>query len=397
MLTGHGGNVHFWASVLGCLPQDIVDMSSNVNPLGPMEGLVDFLRDRMDVISALPQADASDVVRRFGERYGIDSGRVLIGNGTTHFIYALPDVLDTKRALVFGPTYSDYADAFIQHGAAVVHRIAGPDDGFRHRLEELSDDERDCDTVVICNPNNPTGGRIERSVIEAFCRRHPERFVVIDESYLPFSDAELETTLLYGDLPNVMVLHSMSKMFRIPGLRIGFAVTPNDRVRRRFHAIQQPWSVNALAQEAARFLLDPDRPTEAFVAETRRYLNRERRRMADELDRISELRTYPSETSFLLLRLPEGFDAATLVEESVRTHRMLLRDCSNFVGLDERYVRISLKTPDANRRITRWLCDRLETGQRGIHRAPASPVLEPNHRVRQATLHLHTTSGRMTS
>jgi len=370
MLTGHGGNVHFWASVLGCLPQDIVDMSSNVNPLGPMEGLLDFLRERMDAIAALPQADASDVVRRFGVRYGIDSERVLIGNGTTHFIHALPGVLGTKRALVFGPTYSDYADAFLQHGAAVVHRIAGPDDHFRQRLDELSGDERDCDTIVICNPNNPTGGRIERSVLEAFCKRHPERFVVIDESYLPFSDAEMETTLLYGDLPNVMVLHSMSKMFRIPGLRIGFAMTSNDRIRRRFRDIQQPWSVNALAQEAARFLLDPDRPTDAFVAETRRYLNHERRRMTDELARISGLKIYPSETSFLLLRLPKGVDGATLVEESVRTHRILLRDCSNFVGLDERYMRISLKTPDANRRITRWLCDRLGAGQEDPPKTP---------------------------
>ncbi|MEW6258992.1 MAG: threonine-phosphate decarboxylase [Thermodesulfobacteriota bacterium] len=365
MLTGHGGNVHYWASVLGCLPQDIVDMSSNVNPLGPMDGLVDWLRERMDVIVALPQADASDVVRRFGMFYGIDSERVLIGNGTTHFIHALPGVLGTKRALVFGPTYSDYADAFMQHGAAVVHRIAEPDDGFRHRLDELSDDERDCDTIVICNPNNPTGGRIERSVIEAFSRRHPERFVVIDESYLPFSDAESQTTLLYGNLPNVMVLHSMSKMFRIPGLRIGFAMTPNERIRRRFQDIQQPWSVNALAQEAARFLLDPERPTDTFVAETRRYLNREKRRMIEELAGISGLSTFPSETSFLLLQLPDGFDARTLVEDTVRTHRILLRDCSNFIGLDNRYIRISLKTPDANRRIVRWLHESIETGKGG--------------------------------
>ncbi len=362
MLTGHGGNIHHWASVLGCLPQDIVDMSSNVNPLGPMDELMDFLRDRMDVIAALPQADASDVVRRFGMRYGIDSERILIGNGTTHFIHALPQVLDTKRALVFGPTYSDYADAFLQYGAAVIHRISGPDNGFCHRLEELSEKERECDTVVICNPNNPTGGRIERSVIEAFCRRHPERFVVIDESYLPFSDAEAHTTLMYGHLPNVMVLHSMSKIFRIPGLRIGFAMTSNEHIHRRFRDIQQPWSVNALAQEAARFLLDPDRQTDAFVAETRRFLNREKRSMTDELERIPGLQVFPSETSFLLLRLPVGFHAAVLVEEAVKTQRILLRDCSNFIGLDDRYLRISLKTPDANRRITRWLYDRIVSG-----------------------------------
>lgn len=356
MLTGHGGNYHYWASVLGCSPDEIIDMSSNVNPLGPMDGLVAWLRNRMEIIGALPEADASAVIRRFGARYGIDPSNVLVGNGTTHFIYAIPGILDCRKVLIFGPTYSDYADAFLLKGAEVVHRIATPETDFCHSLDDLDAEERDCDTIVICNPNNPTGNLIFRDALENFCRRNGQRTIVVDESYLPFSDAEETCTLLGSDLQNVVVLHSMSKIFRIPGLRIGFAVSANPKLIRRFRQAQQPWCVNALAQEAACFLLDPQCPTDAFIAETRRFFDEEKRTMVEILSEETGLRVFPSATSFLLIRLPEGLAASVVVEETVRTHRILLRDCSNFHGLDSRFVRVSLKTSEVNRLVARWLC-----------------------------------------
>ncbi len=356
MLTGHGGNFHYWASVLGCPPDEIIDMSSNVNPLGPMDGLVAWLRNRMEVIGALPEADASEVIRRFGGRYDIDPARVLVGNGTTQFIYALPGILHCRKVLIFGPTYSDYADAFRLSGAALVYRLASQEAGFCHCLDDLDAEERECDTVVICNPNNPTGNLIPRDALESFCRRNDQRTIVVDESYLPFSDAETTSTLLGSDLPNVIVLHSMSKIFRIPGLRIGFAISANPQIIRRFRQAQQPWCVNALAHEAACFLLDPQCPTDAFIAETRRFFDSEKRTMMEILSQENGLRAFPSATSFLLIHLPDGLSASSVVEDTVRTHRILLRDCGNFYGLDSRFVRVSLKTSEANRLVARWLC-----------------------------------------
>lgn len=361
MLTGHGGNYHYWASVLGCPPDEIIDMSSNVNPLGPMDGLVERLRNRMETIGALPEADASGVIRRFGGRYGIDPARVLVGNGTTQFIYALPGILHCRKALIFGPTYSDYADAFRLGGATIVHRLATAEADFCHALDDLDAEERDCDTVVICNPNNPTGNLIPRDALENFCRRNDRRAIVVDESYLPFSDAEETGTLLGSDLPNVIVLHSLSKIFRIPGLRIGFAISANPQIIQRFRQAQQPWCVNALAQEAACFLLDPQCPTDAFIAETRRFFDAEKRAMVEILSEEARLKVFPSATSFLLIRLPDGLSASSVVEDTVRTHRILLRDCSNFHGLDSRFVRVSLKTSEANRLVARWLCQLVRT------------------------------------
>lgn len=367
MLTGHGGNCHHWASVLDCSADEIIDMSSNVNPLGPMDGLVAWLRNRMETIGALPEADASAVIRRFGVRYGIDPSRVLVGNGTTQWIYAIPGILDCRKVLIFGPTYSDYADAFLLKGADVLHRIATPETGFCHCLDDLDAEEQACDTVVICNPNNPTGNLIPRDVLENFCQRNDQRIIVVDESYLPFSDAEENDSLLCSDLSNVIVLHSMSKIFRIPGLRIGFAVSANPQIIRRFRQAQQPWCVNALAQEAACFLLDPQCPTDAFIAKTRQFFDSEKRAMMAILSEETGLRVFPSATSFLLIRLPEGLSASSVVEDTVRTHRILLRDCSNFHGLDSRFVRVSLKSSESNRLVARWLCQ-LSRGSAGNSR-----------------------------
>ena len=111
MLIGHGGNIFDLAQELRCDPFDIVDMSSNINPLGPLPGLVGFLKENLTAITALPQVDARNTAQVFATRNLLDLAQVIAGNGTTQFIYTMPPALDTRRALILGPTYADYADA----------------------------------------------------------------------------------------------------------------------------------------------------------------------------------------------------------------------------------------------------------------------------------------------
>jgi len=115
MITGHGGNIYDVARRLGCKPFEIIDMSSNVNPIGPPPGLKEHLKEKLDLITALPEVDAKEISTTFANRYGLDPECVLAGNGTTQFIYTIPQVLGTRKALIIGPTYSDYADACTMH------------------------------------------------------------------------------------------------------------------------------------------------------------------------------------------------------------------------------------------------------------------------------------------
>ncbi|AOY57351.1 MULTISPECIES: threonine-phosphate decarboxylase CobD [Desulfococcus] len=347
MINGHGGNIYQLATELGCRPSDIADMSSNVNPFGPPPGLTDHLRERLQVITALPEAAAESAVRAFAARFGIQSARVVPGNGTTQLIHTLPLALKSRRVMIAAPTYADYADACRMHEVSFGHVVADASRRFAPDMGALSDAARRADTMFICNPNNPTGSLIPGDEIVDLCRRHPAVRFVIDESYLPFATGGEAHSLIRSDLPNVMVLHSMSKIFRVPGLRIGFLAAPPD-VAESMKRYYLPWSVNSLAHLAVTYLMARRDEIDPFIEKSRQLLDRERREMTDRLGRHRNIEVFPSCTSFLLARLSEGRTAEAVCSALAR-ERILIRNCGNFEGLSERFIRISLKTPEINR------------------------------------------------
>jgi threonine-phosphate decarboxylase len=254
MIGGHGGNVYRLAQQLGCRPADISDMSANVNPLGPMPELVDHLRENMSAIASLPEVDAGGILEAFSRVYGIDPRHTMAGNGTTELIYLIPRALGVKKTLVVGPTYSDYRDACAMNQVTCDHLICWQPDHFVPDMQAIRDAAATADLVFFCNPNNPTGALVGRSEMDALCRSLPDTVFVIDESYLPFAPLPSAVTMITSDLPNVMVLNSMSKAFRIPGLRIGFVKAP-PLLMDRLTPFALPWSVNSLAQTAVRWLM----------------------------------------------------------------------------------------------------------------------------------------------
>jgi threonine-phosphate decarboxylase len=353
MIIGHGGNIYALADKLGCLPGDIMDMSSNINPLGPMPELMTHLRENLSDLEALPEVDAGALVQKFSDQYGIVPERILAGSGTTQFIYALPMALAARKALILGPTYADYADACRMHHTACHWEIATEDEGFVPDLDRLDANILDMDLVFICNANNPTGRLIPRSDLEAISQAHPQTVFVIDESYLPFIPDPENETLLDRPLPNVVVLHSMSKIYRIPGLRLGFLVGPENIVA-KLRRYQLPWSVNALAQTAAGFLFDEKQATAAFASKTRSYVRAEMEAFRERLHGHERLKIYPSTTTFLLIKLPTSLRAGQVCDFFNRK-KILLRNCDNFHGLSDRFIRISLKHRQANQWVAKEL------------------------------------------
>ncbi|BBO72289.1 threonine-phosphate decarboxylase [Desulfosarcina alkanivorans] len=350
MIGGHGGNIYQLARRLGCRPSDISDMSANVNPLGPMPALTDHLRKNMSAIAALPEVDAGGIVDAFARVHGIDPRQTLAGNGTTELIYRIPRALGAKKALVVGPTYSDYRDACTMNRVACDHLICREPDDFTPDMQAIGKAAAGADLVFFCNPNNPTGALVKRSDMDALCRPLPDTVFVIDESYLPFAPAPSAVTMIASDLPNVMVLNSMSKAFRIPGLRIGFVKAPPPIVQ-RLAAFALPWSVNSLAQTAVRWLMEHTGPVEQFLSSTRTMIESEKARIEECIRQKTGIRCFPSATSFMLMRLSEGLDAPT-VWRHMADHRILIRDCANFTGLSDAFIRLSLKTEAENRRAT---------------------------------------------
>ena len=356
MIGGHGGNIYALAERLGCRPTEISDMSANVNPLGPMPALMDHLRDNLARITALPQADAGDMVAAFARFHDLDPRQVTAGNGSTELIYRIPRALGAARALVVGPTYADYRDACAMNGVRCDHVLCREADDFRPDMDAIREKAAAADLVFLCNPNNPTGTLTGRTAIEALCRDLPHTRFVIDESYLPFAPQPDAATMIHTALPNVLVLNSMSKAFRIPGLRIGFIKAPATLID-RLTPYALPWSVNSLAQLAVTWLMSHPDAVHPFLNETRRTIESEKDRIEECIHRETAMRCFPSATSFLLMRLPRELDAPAMWRH-MADRRILIRDCSNFIGLSERFIRISLRSSEENRRATEFLIER---------------------------------------
>jgi threonine-phosphate decarboxylase len=353
MIVGHGGNIFETAEALGCRPADIIDMSSNINAMGPLPGLMDYLKAHFEEILTLPEVDASTIRTQFSENYHLNAEHVLAGNGTTEFIYTLPQALASRQALILAPTYADYADACAMHGVPYDYLIADERDGFKIETQRIEEELAGHDTVFICNPNNPTGTLISSHALEDLCRRYPAVTFIIDESYLPFAEQPESASMTNAGLPNAIVLNSMSKIFRIPGLRIGFLHAADSNISRLKHYMR-PWTVNSVAQAAVRYLMTHSSEVHAFITDSRKYLDAEKAYMLAQLSSNAALKPYASTTSFMLARLAEPLTAPEVLA-FLRQDRILIRNCANFAGLSEKFVRISIKTREDNRMLAHKL------------------------------------------
>lgn len=350
MITGHGGNIKKLAEQLGCEAGDIIDMSSNLNPLGPLDCIEPFIRENVMKIRALPEPDAGSMRNGFAGFYGVDENRVMAGNGTTWFIYTLPLALGSKRVLICGPTYADYKDACLMYGIQYDHYLADVSRRFQPDIEELSLMAGHADTVFICNPGNPTNALMQRSDIEYLLKRHPGTVFIVDESYLPFVERAEDISLVpETKYSHLLVLSSMSKIFRIPGLRTGF-LSADSKIIEKVMAYYQPWSVNALAQAVVEYIFSRSEDIDPFVRKTRDFIKTERNRFIKSLAGIQGLEIFDSCTCFILARLHNGMSSGEFCE-AIGRNRILIRDCANFLGLSDQYVRFSLKKMETNDRL----------------------------------------------
>jgi len=355
MIQGHGGDIYALARQLKCNPAEIVDMSSNINPLGMPPGLRDDLKENLESAGLLPEADGRTAIESMARLLEVNPDRMLAGGGTTQFIYNACPALKSKRVLILGPTYADYADACHMHGLEPQHYLLNAAQRFEADMDLLERTVAGFDTVFICNPNNPTAGLISIDGLHRLCQRHPQTRFIIDESYMPFVPARQSFSMAHCGLRNVIVLWSVSKIFGLPGLRTGFLIA-DEEVRGAFKRFMQPWCVNSLAQAAVACLGRNKTAVQNFIEQTRLFLEKERHLFRERLTPCRSITLYPSVTSYILLELPGPMSAQGICDTLAR-RRLLIRNCSNFNGLSDRFVRVALKSSAINKMAADWLVE----------------------------------------
>ncbi len=354
----HGGDLRRLAARSGRPLEALLDFSANINPLGPPAVVGRAWAKALASLRHYPDPGCTGFREAVGRHLGVSPDRVLPGNGAEQIIWWLPRLLQARRVVVTAPCYLDYRRAASVWGLEVVQVPLSAESGFAMEPGRILTATGEGDLVWIGRPNNPTGVMVSADRIAELAAVRPSVWWAIDEAFIDF--VEGASSLVDLDAPNLIVVRSMTKFCAVPGLRLGYAVLAPD-LAAAGRRLMPDWSVSAPAQRVGEVLLD-DPQAARFAADTRRLVGRERARLTQDLRRMG-LRVVEGSANYLLLRLADGGpDASALADSLLVHHGIAVRTCGDYAGLDERYLRVAVRTADENGRLSRAMAAVLDGG-----------------------------------
>ena len=275
--------------------EEIICFSANVNPLGLSKKVKKELASNLDVITRYPDRNYTSLREAIGNYCGASPAHIVVGNGSTELISLLISQRAPKKALLLGPTYSEYnRELSLINASTETYLLREEDDFLLNADDFLSACTEDIDLVIICNPNNPTSSAIQTGDMERIIRECKKRniFVMIDETYVEFApDIDtISAVSLTTKFDNFMILRGTSKFFCAPGLRLGYGICGNLAFLERMNSIKNPWTINTLAALAGEAMfMDTD-----YIQTTKDYIQSERTRCIDILSKRDNLKIYPA-------------------------------------------------------------------------------------------------------
>lgn len=344
MIKGHGDDSYNYSRPI------TADFSSNVYGGIDLSALKAHLCDRIDCIGSYPEPEPYALEACLARHHHLPAEAVCVTNGATEAIYLTAQTFRETNSAVVQPTFSEYADACRMHGHRVTSLYRLPAENERFLLPE------EVRMLWLCNPNNPTGTVAKKEQLTELVRCNPQVCFVIDQSYEYFTLQPLFSAEEAVAFPNVLLLHSMTKRYAIPGLRLGY-VTGAPNLLHRLRTNRMPWSVNRLAIEAGLYLLEHDIP---HPLDMKSYLQ-EASRLRGALEALGGLEVWPTDTHFMLVCLRIG-KASALKEYLAEKRGILIRDASNFEGLNERFFRVAAQSRKKNDRLVEAIGQWLEEG-----------------------------------
>ena len=359
----HGGNIFQFAHEQGIEPYEVVDFSANINPLGPSQRGLDALNAQLRYISHYPDATNDDVLNAIADTYEMDKLQIIVGNGAAELLYAICRLPGYTGAFVPAPGFSEYKEALEASKIPVrdiFYRPREDDNGKPYfevpylALETFAAELKGQDGRIIVflgNPNNPDGTLLDKDHIRtvASMLKDANSLLVIDESFIdfvgndPLQDNEHSMRSLVNEFDNIIIVHSFTKFYAVPGLRIGAAFA-NETLITQLQQYIPSWSVNTLAQAYTKAALnDVD-----YIKRTKQELNEERAFMYNALDDIEGITVYPPSANFILFQVNQEGITANYINEELKKYNMIVRNCDSYVGLTNHWVRIAIKDHDTN-------------------------------------------------
>lgn len=324
MLFGHGDDFY------NAKDEVKTNFSSNVWHGANLDKLQDHLNAHFDKVRRYPEPNAASLTRLIARRYEVKEDNLVVTNGSITAFYLLAQAWRGAKSTILYPSFSEYEDACRLH----EHEIT-----FFSNAEDLSALSLDGqDFCWICNPNNPDGKLIHRTELLALIASNKKTTFIIDQAYAAFTTEDMLKPTDIKMHKNLVIVQSISKAYDVPGLRIGYLIA-SPSIIAEVNKYIIPWSVNAVAIEASKYILI--HPAQ-FTLPIRKW-QRETAEFIYQLNKLDGLEVQSTATTFFLVRLKKGI-AADLKKYLLNNYGILIRDAANFRGLDETYFRLSTQT-----------------------------------------------------
>lgn len=352
----HGGNIFEIARQYGKSPDKLIDFSASINPLGLSKRAEKKIKTNLASILHYPDDESFLVRKALAEYHGLPEENLLIGAGSTDFIYALPRVLMVRRALIVTPTFSEYENAlesFLGEKIEIHYFATTEEDGFEINAGSLiSALSGGYDVLYLCNPNNPTGVLTEREDLLTILKvtEKEKIWFILDETFIDFVEQEsLKKEVLSSQ--KLIIIRSLTKFFALPGLRVGYLIS-HPQLIQDLKKTREPWKVNVLAQIAAVESLQD----KSYIQKTKELIAQEKERLIQGLRSIPGFIPYPGRANFLLVQIhPRLCLTATELKEKLIAEGILIRDCRSFHHLGPFFFRVAIRSPRENNRLLKAL------------------------------------------
>ena len=347
----HGGNVWDFSKRYNIPLNKVIDFSISTNPFGAPQTAFEAIRGHLDLIKHYPDPDPKWLLQSLAESVGVNQNNIILGNGSTELIYLFNEVFLDKgfSALIPIPSFSEYKAAIERFSGNITFLECDPAKNFQLQVEELEKKvTKETRIIYLCNPNSPTGVLYKIDDLLRIIKFAAERDVLVflDEDYIDFVDDNKRYSMsnYVNFYNNLFVLRSLTKFYGLAGVRIGFGIGSPDLVE-ALRKARMPWSINSLAM----FATDSAIKDEEFIKKTRSLVSKSRREMIEAFKKISWLKVFPSETNFLLLKIIKGNLTSTQIKEELAKKGLLIRDCKDFDGLNNKYFRVTVRKPEENK------------------------------------------------
>jgi len=337
----HGGDI---AAYKDKYNGNIIDFSSNINPLGPPAGIKEEMDRAYSELSTYPDIHYRELKKNIAAYLKCGAEEVITGSGALEIINNVSVMF--MRTVVFTPCFSEYIKRPAVFGREVVKLPL--DDNFEINPRKIADKLQPDDLLILGNPNNPTGFRIPdailRQIYDVIIQK--KAFLLLDEAFFEFCPPDYDSVEIFRGLQSVCVIRAATKFFALPGIRLGYGVA-SPEFAQKYGNIESPWSVNSYANAAGRCIFRDS----GYIELSKKYIKKEREYLINELSAIEWIKAYKSDANFILvklLRYDEDIVFYRLIKNGV-----MIRKASSFEGLDRSFIRIAVKDRESNEKLIR--------------------------------------------